>query len=151
MPASKITLAKRVAELERQLEKLKAAVAVQESKPATAEAVPKAVAASAAAGACRIAPSPTGKDAAPIVPGQAEGAEPTKAAPVTPAPPTKAEAVSDEISPEILAVIAAAVAQFCGKSFRIRSARVVHPVGTSPWAQQGRVFIQASHNLAMTR
>lgn len=125
MPASKITLAKRVAELERQLEEMKAAMTAQTVQPA--EVAPKAMAAAAAAGG-------------PVAP-----------APAKAAPAAKKEAASEGISPEILAVIAAAVAHFCGKSFRIRSARLVHPVGTSPWAQQGRVFIQASHNLALSR
>ena len=44
-------------------------------------------------------------------------------------------------------VIAAAVAAFVGKSARVRSARYLQE-GQSPWAQQGRVFVQASHNLA---
>jgi hypothetical protein len=43
-------------------------------------------------------------------------------------------------------VIAAAVAAFVGKSARVHSARYVHE-GMSPWAQPGRVFVQASHNL----
>jgi hypothetical protein len=133
MPASKLTLAKRVAELERQLEELKSAVAAQTAKPA--EVAPKAMAAAAAA----IAPSPAGKGAAPVAVAPAAA----KTAPVA-----KKQAASDEISPEILAVITAAVTHFFGKSFRIRSARVAPTAGTSPWAQQGRVFIQASHNLA---
>ncbi|ABF42025.1 hypothetical protein Acid345_3024 [Candidatus Koribacter versatilis Ellin345] len=58
-----------------------------------------------------------------------------------PAPPKPAA-----IPEEIMLVIAAAVAAFVGKSARIRSARYMHE-GQSPWAQQGRVFIQASHNL----
>lgn len=53
------------------------------------------------------------------------------------------------ISPEIMAVISAAVTHFLGLRARIRHARVVQqPTGVSPWAQQGRVFVQASHNLA---
>ena len=83
--------------------------------------------------------------------------EPKKAEPVPP-PPAKVEVPKAEakpqpqppqvegISEEIMLVIAAAVAAFVGKSARIRSARYVNE-GQSPWAQQGRVFIQASHNL----
>jgi methylmalonyl-CoA carboxyltransferase large subunit len=52
----------------------------------------------------------------------------------------------EAISEEIMLVIAAAVAAFVGQSARVRSARYVHE-GQSPWAQQGRVFVQASHNL----
>ncbi len=51
------------------------------------------------------------------------------------------------IPEEIMLVIAAAVAAFVGKSARVRSAHYVHE-GMSSWAQQGRVFVQASHNLA---
>ena len=56
-------------------------------------------------------------------------------------------AVAEGISEEIMLVIAAAVAAFVGKSARVRSARYLQE-GQSPWAQQGRVFVQASHNLA---
>jgi methylmalonyl-CoA carboxyltransferase large subunit len=69
-------------------------------------------------------------------------AGPPKPAPKAQTPPAATEALSEEI----MLVIAAAVAAFVGKSARIRSARYVHE-GMSPWAQQGRVFVQASHNL----
>lgn len=73
------------------------------------------------------------------------------AAPVTKAevPKPKAEAApakTESVSEEILLVISAAVAALLGRSARIRSARYLHE-GQSPWAQQGRVFVQASHNL----
>lgn len=56
----------------------------------------------------------------------------------------------EEVTPEILAVIAAAVAQFLGAGARIRSTRLLAtPGGMNPWAQQGRVIIQASHNLGV--
>jgi methylmalonyl-CoA carboxyltransferase large subunit len=50
------------------------------------------------------------------------------------------------IPEEVLLVISAVVAAFLGRSARVRSARYIHE-GLSPWAQQGRVFVQASHNL----
>jgi len=58
--------------------------------------------------------------------------------------------VSEEITPEILMVLSAAVAAFLGKKARIKRARVAAgPIEHgSAWAQQGRVFVQASHNLA---
>jgi methylmalonyl-CoA carboxyltransferase large subunit len=68
--------------------------------------------------------------------------KPAPRAEVAPAKP-----VAEGISEEIMLVIAAAVAAFVGKSARVRSARYVQE-GQSPWAQQGRVFVQASHNLA---
>ncbi len=81
------------------------------------------------------------KKAEPVAPPAVKVAAPK--AEVKPAPaPTKPEAIPEEV----MLVIAAAVAAFVGKSARIRSARYLHE-GQSPWAQQGRVFIQASHNL----
>ena len=55
---------------------------------------------------------------------------------------------ADEITPEILMVLTAAVSAFLGKKAKIRRARVSQYAGLSnAWAQQGRVFVQASHNL----
>ena len=62
------------------------------------------------------------------------------------AAPSPKPAVAEGINEEIMLVIAAAVAAFVGKSARVRSAHYLHE-GQSPWAQQGRVFVQASHNL----
>lgn len=72
--------------------------------------------------------------------------------PAAPAPVPKPQPVlpkaaeKEPIPEEILLVISAAVAAFVGRSARVRSARYLHE-GESPWAQQGRVFVQASHNL----
>ena len=72
------------------------------------------------------------------------------------APVTKAEAAKaavdrkqEEVSPEIMVVIAAAVTAFLGKKVRIRSAKTLQSPYeiVNPWSQQGRVFVQASHNL----
>jgi methylmalonyl-CoA carboxyltransferase large subunit len=46
---------------------------------------------------------------------------------------------------ELLLVISAAIAAYLGKKPYIRQIRLV---GTTAWAQQGRVTIQASHALA---
>ena len=46
-------------------------------------------------------------------------------------------------------VLTAAVAAFLGKRARIRGARLVRTAPSSAWAQQGRVFVQASHNLGV--
>lgn len=59
-------------------------------------------------------------------------------------------AVQEEITPEILMVLTAAVAAFLGKRARIRSARLSSPRTDSAWAQQGRVFVQASHNFPLS-
>ena len=55
----------------------------------------------------------------------------------------------EEVTPEMLVVMAAAVTAFLGKKVRIRSAkRLQSPYEiVNPWSQQGRVFVQASHNL----
>jgi methylmalonyl-CoA carboxyltransferase large subunit len=52
-----------------------------------------------------------------------------------------------EVTPEMLVVIAAAVTAFLGKKVRIRSAKMLQSPYevVNPWAQQGRVFVQASH------
>jgi small neutral amino acid transporter SnatA (MarC family) len=63
----------------------------------------------------------------------------------------KPEAVhreEEQVTPETLVMIAAAVTAFLGKKVRIRSAKLLHsphPV-TNPWAQQGRALVHASHN-----
>lgn len=67
-------------------------------------------------------------------------------APVLPSPePQKVE----EVTPEIIMVLTAAAAAFLGKRARIRGARLVRAAPSSAWAQQGRVFVQASHNLGV--
>ncbi len=65
--------------------------------------------------------------AAPAV---AAAAEPVKAA--------------DEFSEELLLALSAAVAAYLGKRPHIRAIRLQ---GSGAWAQQGRVFVQASHQL----
>jgi hypothetical protein len=55
----------------------------------------------------------------------------------------------EEITPETVLILAAAVTAFLGKKVRIRSARMVYSHESfNSWSQQGRVFVQASHNLA---
>jgi methylmalonyl-CoA carboxyltransferase 12S subunit len=68
------------------------------------------------------------------------------APPVPAAAPAQATAATSEpISEELMLVIAAAVAAFLGERAHIR---VVRLVSSHNWAQQGRVSIQASHQLA---
>ncbi|HYP09096.1 MAG TPA: hypothetical protein VER03_22915 [Bryobacteraceae bacterium] len=56
-----------------------------------------------------------------------------------------AEASSpDEIPEEILMVISAAVAAYLGERAHVKQVRLIR---TRAWAQQGRVSIQASHQL----
>jgi peptidoglycan hydrolase CwlO-like protein len=74
----------------------------------------------------------------------AEASEAAPLAAIEAAPPAR-----EQVAPEILAVIAAAANAFLGKKVRILSANPLEsPHETvSPWCQQGRVFVQASHNL----
>ena len=62
-------------------------------------------------------------------------------------------AVEEEISPEILAVIAAAATVFLGKSLRIRSVGLLgwQRGARSGWTRQGRASALASHNLRTER
>lgn len=79
--------------------------------------------------------------------GKVAGPEAEAAGPV--APPVTTTGMEQEVSPDTLLVIAAAVTAFLGKRVRVRSARLLHnPEVYSAWAQQGRVFVQASHNVA---
>ena len=82
--------------------------------------------------------------AAVPVPAPVAAAAPAPAAIEKPVAPEK-----EEVSPEIIMVLTAAVAAFLGKRARIRSARLVRAAPSSAWAQQGRVFVQASHNLGV--
>jgi methylmalonyl-CoA carboxyltransferase large subunit len=62
-------------------------------------------------------------------------------------PPVAEVAKPQGLSSETLAIIGAAVAAFLGKTARIRSARLLEHSEANAWAQQGRVYIQASHHL----
>ena len=72
---------------------------------------------------------------------------------VAPPPPAMpvTTAASDDVEPEVMAVISAAVAHYFGVHARIRHTRMIPMVGSNAWAQQGRVYVQASHNLAAQR
>ena len=74
-------------------------------------------------------------------------AAPPVVLPPVPVKPVVQEKAPEPISEEVLLLIAAAVSAFLGKRARVRHARLVQPSETSSWAQQGRVFVQASHNL----
>jgi hypothetical protein len=94
-----------------------------------------------------------------------QASAPIPAAPPTavPAPPSSVPAPAvasppattrkEEVSPDTLLLIAAAVTAYLGKKVRIRSTRMLQSPYeiVNPWAQQGRVFVQASHNLARER
>ena len=80
---------------------------------------------------------------------QAAAPQPEPVAAPVPQPAAAAEQeISAEITPELLMVLSAAVATFCGAKAKIKRARVAGPnYISSAWAQQGRAFVQASHNL----
>jgi methylmalonyl-CoA carboxyltransferase large subunit len=69
--------------------------------------------------------------------------------PVTSAPAVQPASKEGYVTPELLVVMAAAVTAFLGKKVRIRSAKMLQSPYeiVNPWSQQGRVFVQASHNL----
>jgi methylmalonyl-CoA carboxyltransferase 12S subunit len=65
---------------------------------------------------------------------------------VTPRAPVPAQRppATEGLSEEMILVISAAIAAFLGKKPHIRQIRLL---GAASWAQQGRVMIQASHDL----
>ncbi|HOL70220.1 MAG TPA: OadG family protein [Bryobacteraceae bacterium] len=80
-------------------------------------------------------------------------AHPRRAPAIAPAAPVEetappVEENSEEISPEVLAVISAAVAAYLGKPARVRSVRQLQTT-PSLWAQAGRVSIQGSHQIRL--
>ena len=61
---------------------------------------------------------------------------------LTAAKPAPVVEIKQEIAPEIVLAISAAVAAFLGKRATIRQ---IHLSGSSAWAAQGRATVQASH------
>jgi hypothetical protein len=58
----------------------------------------------------------------------------------------------EDVAPEIMAAITAASMAFLGRHARLRSVRPMpSQQAVSPWSQQGRFFVQASHNLRSRR
>jgi methylmalonyl-CoA carboxyltransferase large subunit len=69
---------------------------------------------------------------------------PAQVAPTAAAAPPPQPTPEEPLTEETVLAIAAAIAAYLGKRARIRQIRLV---GSTPWAQQGRVSIQASHHL----
>jgi hypothetical protein len=70
------------------------------------------------------------------------------------APPIAAHAQAlDEIRPETLATIAETITTLLGRKICIRSVKIVPTPNAivNPWAQQGRVVVQASHNFSQRK
>jgi methylmalonyl-CoA carboxyltransferase 12S subunit len=76
------------------------------------------------------------------------GARPPAPAPAVAPLPAPAPAPREEISEEVLLVIAASVAAFLGERAHVRQVRLV---ASEAWAQQGRVSVMASHRWAVHR
>ncbi|NTV01996.1 MAG: hypothetical protein HGB04_04325 [Chlorobiaceae bacterium] len=57
----------------------------------------------------------------------------------------------NEITPELLMIMSAAIAAYLGKNVRIRRARFISEQGPSSWSQQGRVSIQSSHAISTNK
>jgi methylmalonyl-CoA carboxyltransferase large subunit len=53
----------------------------------------------------------------------------------------------DQITPELLMVMSAAIAAYLGKTVRIKQVRFVNPQLANSWGQSSRVVLQASHFL----
>src|SRR5262249_38290980 len=68
------------------------------------------------------------------------------ARPKAPAPPSPRAPEPEAPSEEIILAISAPIAPFLGKKPHSRQIRLV---GTTAWAQQGRLRIQASHALSV--
>jgi hypothetical protein len=62
-----------------------------------------------------------------------------------------ADRKDEEVTPETLVVIAAAVTAYLGKKVRVRSAKLLLPPGpvVNSWVQRGRTMVQGSHNLRL--
>ena len=60
-------------------------------------------------------------------------------------------AKAGEVTPEVLVILVAAITAYLGKKVRIRSAKQLQSPYeiVNPWSQQGRVVVQASHNLRL--
>jgi methylmalonyl-CoA carboxyltransferase large subunit len=78
---------------------------------------------------------------------EAGGGKPERpgAQPPSSAPRTEQAAVPAGLDEELIVIISSAIAAFLGKKPHIRQIRLI---GSTAWAQQGRVTIQASHALS---
>lgn len=80
---------------------------------------------------------------------QAARAQAGEGAAISSAEENEAAKRKEPVKPEIVAALTAAATAFLGKKARIRSAQMLPAAQNGPgaWAQQGRVFVQTSHNL----
>jgi methylmalonyl-CoA carboxyltransferase large subunit len=78
----------------------------------------------------------------------AVAAPPAEAAAAAQAAAPAPAVAEEEISDEVMLAISAAVAAFLGERAHVRAVRLAR---SGAWAQQGRVFIQASHRIDVQR
>jgi methylmalonyl-CoA carboxyltransferase large subunit len=121
--------------LQQALDALAAQLAALTARLEKLEAVGSATPAAAAA---PVVEAPVQPVAEPVA------AQPPAAEAAAAVPTAEPEKAADEFSAELLLVLSAAVAAYLGKRPHIRAVRLL---GSSAWAQQGRVFVQASHQL----
>jgi hypothetical protein len=81
----------------------------------------------------------------------AELSQPAVAAPAIEAGASSAAVArkDEEVTPETLVMIAAAVTAYLGKKVRVSSAKLLLPTSgpvANPWVQRGRVLVQCSHH-----
>ena len=53
----------------------------------------------------------------------------------------------EQVTPELLMVMSAAIAAYLGKTVRIRQVRFFDPQLMNAWGQSSRVVVQSSHYL----
>jgi len=82
-------------------------------------------------GGLNAMPAPQGESAANSIPAENKGGQ-----------------KQESPEPEIVAVLTAAASTFLGKKAHVRSAQLApaEPSSAGAWAQQGRAFVQTSHN-----
>ncbi len=129
-------LSRTVADLRRELDERVSSLLLS-IKAAEAQALEAGKTSATAAAPAQSPPKP---ESAPVPQPSTSGAQSISA-------PTEEH---QEVSPEVLLVIAAAVTAFLGKKVKIRSAKMLQTPYeiVNPWVQQGRVVVQASHNLS---
>lgn len=128
MPEKKQNSAASVESLQKALDALGAQMAELSARLEKLEAAGAAAPVAVAAPVAEPAPQP-------VVEQPAAAAEAVKPEPVKPV---------DEIGEDVLLALSAAIAAYLGKRPHIRAVRLL---GSHAWAQQGRVFVQASHQL----
>lgn len=108
-----------------------------------------------------VAARPAVVSAAPLPPDRSRLSDATRIAPLAWPTPALGAFASEEVPAETMALITETISGFLGRKVRIRSVKHVptppetlpHTTsdGAEPWAQQGRVLVQASHESVNSR